>query len=56
MSSTPSKEPPIESVTHVKRRTIMMPRGQKTTTIRETRVSLPRLRCLEAGQTKQGRG
>lgn len=38
---------PIEKVERVQRRTIMMPRGQKTTAVRETKVSMPRLRCLE---------
>lgn len=40
-------ERPIEAVTRIIRRVILMPRARSTMIVRETRVSVPRVRFLE---------
>lgn len=46
-TNQPTQTPAIETVQKVQRRVVLMPRGQKNSVIRETRITLPRLRCLE---------
>jgi hypothetical protein len=48
MHFDPAIARPIEAVTRIVRRVILMPRARTTTIIREARVSVPRVRLLEA--------
>lgn len=46
-TNQPTQRTEIETVQKVQRRIVLMPRGQKNSAVRETRITLPRLRCLE---------
>lgn len=43
----PSPTETPKTVQRILRRPVLMPRGLKTSVMRETRITLPRLRCID---------
>lgn len=46
----PSPNETLKTVQRILRRPVLMPRGLKTSVMRETRITLPRLRCLDEAE------